>query len=83
MKINEREKEIENSRKRKRENVLFFPNVKLQKRLLLLGEKEEIKRQFFTCFKEKERKKSVKDVILEEIGADERMRKLSYWRVKA
>ena len=69
----EREKEVMNSRKRKRENVLFFPNVKLQKRLPLLDRKEEMKRRFFTYFKEKERKKSVKDVILEEKGAGERM----------
>ena len=42
MKINEREKEIMNSRKRKSENVLFFPNVKLQIGQVLFGKKEEI-----------------------------------------
>lgn len=73
MKINEREKEIMNSRKRKRENVLFFPNVKLQKGQVLFGKKEEIIRWVFIYFKEKERKKSVKNVILEEKGADEGM----------
>ena len=83
MKIYERGKEIMNSRKRKRKNVLFFPNVKLQKGQVLFGKKEEIIRCFFIYFKEKERKKSVKDVILEEKCADEGMRKLRYWRVKA
>lgn len=73
MKINERGKEIMNSRKRKRKNVLFFPNVKLQKGQVLFGKKEEIIRCFFIYFKEKERKKSVKDVILEEKCADEGM----------
>ena len=73
MKINERGKEIMNNRKRKRENVLFFPNVKLQKGQVLFGKKEEIIRCFFIYFKEKERKKSVKDVILEEKCADEGM----------
>lgn len=73
MKINERGKEIMNSLKRKRENVLFFPNVKLQKGQVLFGKKEEIIRCFFIYFKEKERKKSVKDVILEEKCADEGM----------
>ena len=73
MKINRREKEIVNGRKRKRENVLFFPNVKLQRRLPLWGKKEEIERRLFTYFKEEERKKRVKDVIMEEKGADERM----------
>lgn len=57
MKINERGKEIMNSIKRKRENVLFFPNVKLQKGQVLFGKKEEIIRCFFIYFKEKERKK--------------------------
>lgn len=73
MKINERGKEIMNSRKRKRKNVLFFPNVKLQKGQVLFGKKEEIIRCFFIYFKEKERKKSVKDVILEEKCADKGM----------
>lgn len=73
MKINERGKEIMNSRKRKRKNVLFFPNVKLQTGQVLFGKKEEIIRCFFIYFKEKERKKSVKDVILEEKCADEGM----------
>lgn len=73
MKINEREKEIMNSRKRKRENVLFFPNVKLQKGQLLLGKKEEIIRWVFIYFKEKERKKSVKDVVSVEKGTDKGM----------
>ena len=72
-----------NGRKRKRKNVLFFPNVKLQKGQVLFGKKEEIIRCFFIYFKEKERKKSVKDVILEEKGTEKGMRKLSYWRVKA
>lgn len=73
MKINERGKEIMNSRKRKRENVLFFPNVKLQKGQVLFGKKEEIIRCFFIYFKEKDRKKSVKDVILEEKGTEKGM----------
>ena len=73
MKINEREKEIMNSRKRKRENVLFFPNVKLQKGQLLLGKKEEIIRWVFIYFKEKERKKSVKDAVLEGKSTDKGM----------
>ena len=63
MKINERGKEIMNSLKRKRENVLFFPNVKLQKGQVLFGKKEEIIRWVFIYFKEKDRKKSVKDVF--------------------
>ena len=62
-----------NSRKRKRKNVLFFPNVKLQKGQVLFGKKEEIIRCFFKYFKEKERKKSVKDVILEEKGTEKGM----------
>ena len=40
---------------------------------MLFGKKEEIIRCFFIYFKEKERKKSVKDVILEEKGTELRL----------
>lgn len=71
--MNEHDKENVKSGKRKRENVLFFPNVKLQKGQVLFGKKEEIIRWFFIYFKEKERKKSVKEEVLEEKGTDKGM----------
>ena len=46
----EREKEVMNSRKRKRENVLFFPNVKLQKKVAAFGRKRRNKKAVFYMF---------------------------------